>query len=379
MKKIIVVLPTLPNYRRDFFNVLSARLAENDMELTVFHGSTKKRLIKEIEDKEFKSLSFKTSEKTLKGFTVTTIKGLKKEVAKSSPDCVITLFNPANVSLVSVLLYCLRNRIPYALWSCGWIRPTPNRNLTGIRERFLSYFEKRATAHIAYHSMRKKYLVGKGIDADSVFVAQNTINTEVIMQSYDLKEVNEKRFGDKLKVLFVGGLTRGKHLKEAMNVVDALISENCRMSFTIIGGGGIMDELTAYRDTLANRDEIHILGPKYGNELKPFFLEHDVFLLAGSGGLAINEAMAYGLPVISTDGDGTGFDLIENNGYLLYEIGNEKEIKSALSKFAGLPRAKKMEMSENSVSIIKRKATNSLMVKNFMDAVFFMLDKNKFR
>lgn len=374
MKKIILVLPTLPNYRDFFLNDLSARLKENNMELVVLHGSTKKKMIKEIDNNKFKTLSFKTSEKTLKGFTVTTMKGLKQEVAESSPDCVVTLFNPANISLVSVLIYCIRKRIPYAIWSCGWIRPDLNKTLKSIREKFLSYFEKRATVHIAYHSMRKKYLVNKGIDENSVFIAQNTIDTETIMKSYDIEKVNVNRFKGKLKILFVGALTKSKHLKEAMNVVDTMITEKFQMSFTIIGGGDIFNELTVFRNTLVNKNEIHILGPKYGNDLKPFFLEHDVFLLTGSGGLAINEAMAYGLPVISTEGDGTGFDLIENNGYLLCEIGNEKEIKSTLSRFAKLSREEKLEMSENSLSIIKDKATNFLMVKNFMKSIFFMLN-----
>ena len=87
--------------------------------------------------------------------------------------------------------------------------------------------------------------------------------------------------------------------------------------------------------------------------------------------------MAYGLPIISTDGDGSGFDLIEGNGYLLHEVGNKTEIRTALSTFARLPREQKLEMSENSLSIIKTKATNSLMVKHFMEAILFMLNKQK--
>lgn len=377
MKKIIVVLPTLPNYRKDFFNTLSAQLANNDIELEVFHGLTKKRDIQGIDQKNFKTISFDTTEYSLKGFTLAILKGLKQRIVKSSPDGVVVLFNPANVSLVNILLYSLKKKIPYALWSCGWIRPNINGLLSKVRERFLEYFEQRACVHIAYHSMRKSVLVKKGIPFNSVFVAQNTIDTEAIINSYNLKEVNKKRFNGKLKVLFVGGLIKGKYLEEAMSVVDNLISDNYQISFTIIGGGSTIENLKSYRESLKNKNEIHIMGPKYGGELQPYFLESDVFLLPGSGGLAINEAMAYGLPIISTDGDGSGFDLIEGNGYLLHEVGNKTEIRTALSTFARLPREQKLEMSENSLSIIKTKATNSLMVKHFMEAILFMLNKQK--
>lgn len=375
MKKIIVLLPTLPNYRKEFFNSLSAHLASKDIELEIFHGSTKKRDIQDIDNKEFKTFFFDTTEHSLKGFTLTVLKGLKQRIAQSNPDGVVVLFNPANVSLVNVLLYCLKKDIPYAIWSCGWIRPNINGLLSKARESFLNYFERRACAHIAYHSARKRVLERKGIPASSVFIAQNTIDTETIMNSYDLEEVNKSRFNGGLKVLYVGGLIKGKYLEEAMSVVDDLVSDNYQISFTIIGGGSIIENLKSYRDSLKSKNAIHIIGPKYGDELKPYFLESDVFLLPGSGGLAINEAMTYGLPIISTDGDGSGFDLVEDNGYLLHEVGNKTEIKTALSAFAGLPRERKLKMSEKSLAIIKTKATNTLMVKHFMEAIIFMLNK----
>ena len=365
----------MPNYRKEFFNLLSARLAGKGMELEIFYGSTKKRDIKGIDRKGFKASFFDTTEYSIKGFTLTFLKGLKQRIVASNPDGVIVLFNPANVSLVNVLLYCLRKGIPYAVWSCGWIRPDINGLLSKIRERFLDYFERRACAHIAYHSARKRVLEGKGIPANSVFVAQNTIDTEAIMNSYNLVEVNKSRFNGELKILYVGGLIKGKCLEEAMSVVDDLISDNHQISFTIVGGGGIIENLKSYRDSLKSKNSIRLVGPKYGDELKPYFLESDVFLLPGSGGLAINEAMSYGLPIISTDGDGSGFDLVEGNGYLLHEVGNKTEMKTALSVFAGLPRESKLKMSEKSIDIIKSKATNTLMVKHFMEAIFFMLNK----
>lgn len=375
MKKVLVVLPTLPNYRKDFFNALSAELAEKNIELMIFHGSTKKKVIKEIENKKFKTRYFETTERTLGGFTITSLKNLTKAVKEYSPDCLITLFNPATISLIRVLLYCIKKRIPYAIWSCGWVRPSLAKTVGGIREKILLYFDKRATAHIAYHTQRKKYLISKDIPSDTIFVAQNTIDTEQIMQSYHFEEISHRRFNNTLNVLFVGALIKMKYLEESMNVIDKLISSGISITFTIIGGGSIIDKLKAHRETLSNKENILILGPKYGDELKSYFLQSDLFLLSGAGGLAVNEAMAYGLPVISTAGDGTGYDLIKNNGYLLNEPGNEAEIKAALEDFAHLSRNQKLQMSENSLAIIKNKATNSLMVKNYMQAIDMMLKK----
>ena len=58
------------------------------------------------------------------------------------------------------------------------------------------------------------------------------------------------------------------------------------------------------------------IGARHGAELKPYFTEADLFVLPGTGGLAVQEAMSYGLPVIVAQGDGTQDDLVrKENGW----------------------------------------------------------------
>jgi glycosyltransferase involved in cell wall biosynthesis len=52
------------------------------------------------------------------------------------------------------------------------------------------------------------------------------------------------------------------------------------------------------------------VGAKHGAELLPYFLAADLFVLPGTGGLAVQQAMSYGLPVIVAQGDGTQDDLV---------------------------------------------------------------------
>jgi glycosyltransferase involved in cell wall biosynthesis len=59
-------------------------------------------------------------------------------------------------------------------------------------------------------------------------------------------------------------------------------------------------------------------GPKHGAELAAYFSTADLFVLPGTGGLAVQEAMSYGLPVIMGRGDGTNDDLVRaGNGWQL--------------------------------------------------------------
>ena len=60
------------------------------------------------------------------------------------------------------------------------------------------------------------------------------------------------------------------------------------------------------------------VGAKHGSELTDYYAQADLFVLPGTGGLAIQQAMANGLPVIVAQGDGTQDDLVRpRNGWLL--------------------------------------------------------------
>jgi glycosyltransferase involved in cell wall biosynthesis len=87
-----------------------------------------------------------------------------------------------------------------------------------------------------------------------------------------------------------------------------------RPRLIIIGDGPERERL----ESLAKRDypSAEFTGAKHGAELKPYFTAADLFVLPGTGGLAVQEAMSYGLPIIVAKGDGTQDDLVrESNGW----------------------------------------------------------------
>ena len=53
--------------------------------------------------------------------------------------------------------------------------------------------------------------------------------------------------------------------------------------------------------------------------ISKYFLQSDVFVLPGLGGLAISDAMIHGLPVIAGKADGTEIDLVTNETGFLHE------------------------------------------------------------
>ena len=113
------------------------------------------------------------------------------------------------------------------------------------------------------------------------------------------------------------------------------------------------------------------LGTNYNWELSSYLSNADSFLLPGTGGLAINEAMAYGLPIISTIGDGTVIDLVfeGQNGYYLDEIASVENLYSTCKKALNNNKSQLMAMGVRSRQIICEKATVQNMFSSFESAI----------
>ena len=118
---------------------------------------------------------------------------------------------------------------------------------------------------------------------------------------------------------------------------------------------------------------IFVLGFKSDKEIPSYFFNGDVFLLTGMGGLAVNEAMAYGLPIISTVADGTIVDLLfeGKNGYYLYEIPDFDNIYEVCKKTLQNSKTQLWEMGNLSRQIVTEKAPLSNMVNKFEKAILY--------
>jgi glycosyltransferase involved in cell wall biosynthesis len=100
--------------------------------------------------------------------------------------------------------------------------------------------------------------------------------------------------------------------------------------------------------------------------LLPWFLEADLFVLPGTGGLAVQEAMSYGLPIIMGTGDGTNDNLVRpSNGWQFSEPDQLTGIlQKALSDIPGL-----RERGAASYDIVAREINLVTMREGFLRAL----------
>jgi glycosyltransferase involved in cell wall biosynthesis len=378
--KLTILNPTFPAYKREFFENLNTQLKEKNIELSVIYGSSFfKKTVRIITNPGYTAIPLKAVEYNFFSFRIAWWKGLFSKIRELKPDIVIINFNPGNLALWILQFYCYFLKIKVGIWGCGYIREEISGLKRNIRGIFSDYFLKKADTIICYGSKYKRDLISMGITENKIFVAQNTINIERIFKiDFDKKNSISK---ETYVFLFVGALISEKNLDLAIKAIARLIREGYNIRFNIIGDGSILDDLRALVIEEAMTENIFILGPKYDAELTAYFVEADMFILPGTGGLAINEAMAYELPLISTIGDGTVSDLLIDgfNGFFLNDKPDLENIFLICKKAVLTEKQELIEMGRRSRKIVSEKATLQIMVSGFESAVNYMVNKMRNR
>lgn len=367
--KVLYVYGNLPAYRKAFFTELYNRAGEKDIRVKILYGYIANKETKQATDYQFDAQKFETQTLNLRILRLSRMKGLLRQIKEERPDGIIFQWNQTNLSEWAIWGYCKRNSIPYGLWGCNYTRADLMRPLAIIREKIYKWLYRKATVLVPYGSLYKQYLLGLGISEEKIVVAQNTIDVETIVRNNTARTLDS--FDHKtVRILYVGALAPQKRIDTAIEAVSQLISEGVDVSLDIVGGGQILGELESqlFGKPEEVRAGITLHGAKYGDELKGFFLNSDVFLMPGTGGLGVNEAMAYGLPIISTIGDETIYDLIDGNGYLLRKMGCIEEQKNAIRQYVALSKYEKYSMSQQSVKVVMSIAPLNNMVENHIVA-----------
>ena len=110
-------------------------------------------------------------------------------------------------------------------------------------------------------------------------------------------------------------------------------------------------------------------GEKQGAELKPYFTEADLFVLPGTGGLAVQEAMGYGLPIIVAKGDGTQDDLVrEANGWQIPSDDYDALVRAL--RFALSDAGRLRTMGAESYRIVSEEINLENMTEVFVQALY---------
>ena len=135
-------------------------------------------------------------------------------------------------------------------------------------------------------------------------------------------------------ILFVGQLIPRKGVSNLMAVFESIAMQDEKVSLVLVGEGELRDELQTQRAASRHADRIFIQAFAAQEELPTYYALADVFVLPSlydTFGVVVNEAMASGLPVVTTQNVGAVADLVTDgvNG-LVVAPGDANALMQAL-------------------------------------------------
>jgi len=283
-------------------------------------------------------------------------RGLMDWLKRSNPDALIMEANPRYLSTSAAVKWIHRQNKPVIGWGLG--SPPLSGPLAGFRQMRRLSFLTQFDALLAYSQRGADEYATLGFPREKIFVAHNSVSHAPTSPL----PTRPSTFGTQPNILFVGRLQTRKRI----NLLLRACAEIQNIRLVIIGDGPERTTLEALAKEIYPSAEF--IGAKHGAELKPYFAEADIFVLPGTGGLAIQEAMSYGLPVIVAQGDGTQDDLVrKENGWQIPSDNFDalvSTMKNALSDVARLRR-----MGEESYRIAKEEINIEKMVDTFVSAL----------
>lgn len=342
----VLFLTNVPSpYRVDFFNELGKYC-----DLTVlFEKETSTE-----RDKTWKNYSFDNFQGIiLKGLSVGSDTSLclsVKKYLKSRMYEIIICTNFTSPTGMYAVRYMKKHRIPYILESDGGFAKSGS----GFREKLKSYFIEGAQLYLSTSDIHDEYYIKYGAEPDRIVrYPFSSIREERILKSVITTEDKgklKKRLGltEEKIIISVGQFIHRKGfdilLESAKNFTDSV-------GIYLIGGCPTEEYLNIKSEF--NLENVHFLEFKKPDELSEYYKAADLFVLPTREdiwGLVINEAMAYALPIITTDRCLAGVEMIKNgeNGYIVPVEDSQKLTEAILEVITDNKLTK--QMSENNLN-----------------------------
>lgn len=306
---------------------------------------------------------------------------IKNKINKA--NCDIVILPPADtikeyINGIYALIYSRKYKKKCIYWGEKWEadinkQPLKKKIKNLIHRIIIGSLARKVDICIAAGTKSKEYFIKIGVKNESIKIAYDSSTSPKAIEKINLKD----RYGlpnNAKIILYLGRLVKRKGaglLIEAFNNVYDELND----TYLIICGSGEYEE-QCKKIVEKYKNERIIFTGKIDSKLRSmYYSQSNVFVLpsyseAGiieAWGLTVNEAMEYGLPVITTTAVGAAYDLIKNgyNGYIIEE-NNIKALEKGIIKVIKNSNNKLFE--ENCKAIAKKYSVNN-MAKAFFDII----------
>ena len=249
------------------------------------------------------------------------------------------------------------------------------RSTRWIFDKLKRFFIKRCDGFVPAGNAAAEYVKYLEAPEDKIFIARfcadyDFFHSEYLRLKPHKEEIKRKKGYPSIVILFSGRFVWYKGISFLLEAYSHLRKERDDIGLVLLGDGS---EREKYQDYVRSNNvkDVFFEGFVQQEELPVYYTSADIFVLPSLSdpwGIVINEAMAFGLPVISTDVAGVTYDLVKDgvNGFVV-KAGNSSELYNALKKLCESPELRK-KMGKKSLELVKE-YTPENWAKSFINAV----------
>lgn len=239
-----------------------------------------------------------------------------------------------------------------------------------VTAQIRKYCYARIAGTLNYSTAAYDILPSYGVKLDKIHVTYNSTDTDALLREKEaVLAAGPVLPESERRLIHIGRLVKWKRVDLLIDAFARIRNKFPDAELVIVGNGPELDSLKQQADGLQLKDAVRFAGALYDPKvLGAYMNESTVYVLAGMGGLSINDAMTYGLPILCSVCDTTERDLVTDgkNGYFFAEGSVDSLVEKIETLFASPERCR--VMGRESERIIREKINIETVSVRFMRA-----------
>ena len=285
--------------------------------------------------------------------------GIFRWFFKYKPQVIVLTANYRIISNCILILICRLYKVKVIGWG---IWPKQKSSLFNAYLRLYALF---FDAIVTYGYAQASHLKKIGVNNNKIFTAPNSTMNPVDSFRFTAKGSSTS----KKNLIYVGRLEKRKKVDY---LLKSLSSIRNNFSLTIVGDGPELENLSF----LANKFKLNVnfTGQLTGDKLARQYFDADLLVLPGTGGLVVQEALSYGLPLIVGESDGTQIGMVTpKNGWILDDK-NTNSLRDILTEVGHLSDYQLYKMGQYSLQLAQNIYRIDNMVISFNKVIHKLLE-----
>ena len=300
MARVLIVQPWIPQYRVAFFDGLKSSLESEDVHLSLIHGAPPSGMGARGDARAL-DWAVPTPTRSFGGNRGLEWHRMRGHVR--GQDLIIVEQALHSLETFPLLLRSKVGGPRVAMWGHG---TTYTKAQSGWELRAKMALTQQASWFFAYTQGGAGRVIASGFPSDRVTVVQNSTDTAATARwaadatSEDFASLRRRmslpsgRFA-----LFLGALDTSKRLDLLLEAGHSLAARDATFHL-VVAGGGPSSQQDAMADSAARYEWLSYVGPVFDEDKALLLASAEVLLMPGRVGLAVTDAFAAGLPLVTT-------------------------------------------------------------------------------